>query len=191
MAFLPRSEMGRKALEWGGISLVAIVVGLVIGGALGGSPPDEGVELSAGSSSTTSTSSTVREVTPTTAGSAALSTSSTTTSTAPVTVAPPARAASAVKVKLYNGSSVGGAAVVAGNELKAVGYAVQAPGPSTGARAESSVWHKPGFEGEAAAVADALGASGSVVALLPDPSPVAGVGNADVVVVVGDDVAAS
>ncbi len=92
-------------------------------------------------------------------------------------------------MKLYNGSSVGGAAVVAGNELKAAGFVVQPPGPSTGARAASSVWHRPGFEAEAAAVADALSAPGSVVALLPEPPPVAGVGNADVIVVVGDDVA--
>lgn len=85
---------------------------------------------------------------------------------------------------------MGGAAVVAGNELKAAGFVVQPPGPSTGARAESSVWHRPGFEAEAASVADALAVSGSVVAPLPEPPPVTGVGNADVVVVVGDDAAA-
>lgn len=114
----------------------------------------------------------------------------TTTSTLPATTAPtvPLRAPKDVKVISANGTDVKGVARKATDQLKAAGYNVLAPTDSKRADA-SAVYFTPGFEREAQAVAAALGLAPTDVTALPTPSPVPDARGANIVVVVGPELA--
>lgn len=186
MRLSQRPDAGRKAVEAGAIATVAILVGFAIGGfpELGG--PSEPVRVAAGRASTPSTIGGLSSSTTATTAESSETTSppqeATTTTAAP-------RQPSEVEIRLYNGSTVGGAAVKTGNRLKAAGYVILPPGPSSGPRGATSVWYQPGFQAEAAAVAGVLSLAAESVSELSDPPPVAGIGTADVIVLVGNDVA--
>lgn len=160
------------------VVVVAVPVGIVIGGGLqlGGSGVDgEEVVAADDASSTTSTSAT--SATPT---SSSTTTSTTTTTTRPT---PPTRPPGEVRLQLANGSRTAGAAVTVGDRLKADGYRVVAPAPSPKEPvASTSITYRDGFAAEAAALAERLGVPG----LSPTPmaKPPA---NVDVVAVLGDD----
>lgn len=160
---------------------VAVPVGIVIGGGLDLGGRDEGVvragepEAAAADPSTT---------TSTTAAPTSTTVAPTTTTTAPLA---PSRSPGDVRVRFYNGSRTAGAAVTVGQRLRPMGYALLSPGPSPADPVPATVIaFRAGNAAEAAAVARALGSGVALTPMPPTPN-VTGIGNADVVVIVGDD----
>lgn len=103
------------------------------------------------------------------------------------TVAP--RAPSEVTVIVLNGTSVGGAAGKYSTAIGTVGYQMLAPTDAATKIPATQVFFAPGFEREAMAVALAAGAPATLTpAALPTPPP-GEVGTANVVVVIGTDLA--
>lgn len=114
---------------------------------------------------------------------------STTTSVAPTTlVTAPPRAPKDVKVLSANGTSVKGVARKITDQLKAAGYNVLAPTDTKRADA-SAVYYVDDFEREAQAVAQNLGLGATSVQALPTPPPLPDARGANVLVVVGAELA--
>ena len=113
-----------------------------------------------------------------------------TTSTTPVTTAVtiPLRPPAEVKVLAANGTTVKGVARKVTDQLKAGGWNVLAPTDSRPAAA-SAVYFTGDYQREAGAVAEALGLAATVVGPLPVPPPLTDARGANVVVVVGPDLA--
>lgn len=108
--------------------------------------------------------------------------------TTSTSTAPPARLPAEVKVIAVNGAGVNGAGAKATDALREAGFNVLAP--LTGTRgATTAVFHAAGFEREGAAVATALAVPTTAAQALGTPPPVADIRGADVVVVVGADLA--
>lgn len=101
----------------------------------------------------------------------------------------PVRSPAEVSVIVLNGTSVGGAAGKYSTALGSAGYQMLESGNATTKIPATQVFFTPGFEREAAAVAVAAGAPATVTpAALPTPAP-GEVGAANVVVVIGADLA--
>lgn len=113
----------------------------------------------------------------------------TTTTTQPVPTTVAVRPPREVKVLTANGTNVSGAAGKVSGGLRNLGYNVLAPTDAKSAEV-SSVYFTPGFEREAQAVAQALQLPPTAAKPLPKPAPVTDVRGANVLVVVGPDVAA-
>lgn len=162
------------------VVVVAVPVGIVIGGGLDLGGPDEAVVDAAtaptGPATTTTTSA------PTS-----------TSTTAPATTTTVAgRPASEVRVLFANGSRTAGAAVTVGRRLEPLGYVVLRPAPSPPEPlAATAIFHREGFAAEAAAVARDLGLAGLAPAPFPPVPEIAGAATADVVVIVADDAVAA
>ena len=92
------------------------------------------------------------------------------------------RAPEDVRVLVLNGSGIANAAGTKANELRGLGYAIAGTG-NTEARTGSGVACTSGFEKEADALAQTLGA-GYTVETYPDPPP-EGSENADCIVILG------
>lgn len=100
-------------------------------------------------------------------------------------VRPPAE----VSVIVLNGTSVAGVAGAYSEALGSAGYQMLEPGNATTKTAATLVYFAEGFEAEAVAVATAAGAP-DTIAPEPIPQPPPGdVGAANVVVVIGTDLA--
>ncbi len=112
------------------------------------------------------------------------STGSTAAPTTPTSVRPPNQ----VKVFVANAAGVQGAAGRAADTLKAAGY-VAVAGNSPTRVDTTTIYYTEGFQGEANAVAAALGAPPTSVQPMPTPPPVADIQGAQVLVVLGPDVA--
>jgi hypothetical protein len=101
----------------------------------------------------------------------------------------PAKAPAEVTVVVLNGTSVGGAAGKYSTALASAGYQLLPAGDAPTKIPVTQVYFTPGFEQEAAAVALAAGAPATITpAALPTPPP-GEVGAANVVVVLGTDLA--
>ena len=124
------------------------------------------------SSSTTAT---------TTHGTTATKGKSTTSTTTP----PPA----SVGVLVANGSNVAGAATKVATELKANGWNTLTAVDTTASVASSTVYYAPGYMASATSIATSLAVPTSAVQPLSTSVPVATVTGADVLVVVGPDIA--
>ncbi|HEX3840362.1 MAG TPA: LytR C-terminal domain-containing protein [Acidimicrobiales bacterium] len=132
---------------------------------------------------------------PTPAASAAAATTTTvagatTTSTShpgatTTTTTPPSR----VPVVVANGSNVSGAAGSISTQLQSAGWQVLPAENATSNVTASVVYYVAGFQPSAAAIARLLGVPTSGIQPLTSAAPVGAVGSADVVVVVGPDVA--
>lgn len=158
------------------VVLVAVPVGIVIGGGLDFGGPDEAV-VDAATASTTDSSTTT--------------TSSTSTTARPTTTTVAGRPPSEVRVLFANGSRTAGAAVTVGQRLEALGYDVLPPAPSPSDPLDATaVFHREGFAAEAAAVARDLGLAALAPAPFPPVPDIRGSGGADVVVIVADDAVA-
>ena len=120
---------------------------------------------------------------PDTGSSATAGKGSTTTAAPPVTAVPPAQLAVAVA----NASGVTGLAKTKAEELKAKGYANATFVSATAQTPLSQVFFVAGSEGDAKAVAAAMGFPPARVAPIPDPPPIANLKNNTVVVVIGLD----
>ena len=153
--------------------LVAVTLGFFIGGgpSLLGGGDTEVLSAVPADASTTTTTAVEADATTT-------STSSTSTST---TVA--SRAPTEVSVRVANGSTTPGQAVKVGDRLKADGYKVLAPGPSTPDPLDATtVQHAEGYAAEAATLASLLA--------LPPSAVIAATGNlgpANILLTVADD----
>ncbi len=108
--------------------------------------------------------------------------SSTTTTTAPP------RAPAEVKVLVANGSDVNGAAGAQTDALEALGYVAANPTNAEPVPA-TVVYYTVGYQAEAEALASAIGAPATSVTPLPTPAPVADMQLANILVVVGPDLA--
>lgn len=108
------------------------------------------------------------------------------TSTTTTTAAP--RPPSEVKVLVANGSDTDGAAGGATDALEALGYVTGTP--TNAERVQSTVvYHTTGFEAEAEALATAIGAPAGSVTEMPAVAPVDDLQLANVLVVLGPDLA--
>lgn len=100
-----------------------------------------------------------------------------------------ARAPAEVTVIVLNGTSVGGAAGKYSTAIGSAGYQMLEPGDAATKIPTTQVYFTPGYELEAAAVALAAGAPATVIPVaLPTPPP-GEVGTANVVLVIGADLA--
>jgi LytR cell envelope-related transcriptional attenuator len=153
-----------------GIALlaIAVVLGLILLNRVD-APADD--QLQAGDDDRT------EETTTTTAA------KSTTTTTA-------LRAPKDVKVLTANGTSVKGAGGRVKDKLLATGYNALAATDTTSPAQGSSVLYAAGYEREAAAVAQVLGLAPNTVQAMTATAPVADLKGANVLVVVGPDLAA-
>lgn len=183
-------DLGPAALKGGILVFVALAIGvaLLLQGtgtdldASSPSGPDESADDGNGSPATTDDDgANPDDTTDTTDG---------TTSTTGATARPPDE----VTVLVANASGITGAAGTAGSTLQAQGYLIAEPdnAPLT---TTTTVYYISGFEAEARAVATALGldpAAEGVVAEVPSPVPTndASMGAANVLVILGPDVAA-
>ena len=159
---------------------VLIAAGIVVGIAL--VSKSHTLELT----SSTTTSST----TPSAASSSSTTTNgqgSTTTSTSTPAAAKPARQ---VKVVVANGTTVSGAATRIGTELSTEGYTNETPVDTTSPQTASATYYAPGFESNAAAIATFLQLKKSPLPM-PGSLPVASTAGADVLVIIGPDLASS
>lgn len=109
------------------------------------------------------------------------------TSTTSTTAA--ARPPSEVKVLVANGSSVDGAAGAQTDELEALGYVTASPDNAQDRVSATVVYYTVGFRPEAEELADELGLAESSVAELPAVAPVDDMQLANVLVVLGPDLA--
>jgi hypothetical protein len=116
------------------------------------------------------------------------STTTTTTAAPPPTTAAP-RPPAQVKTLVANGTKTTGAGAKVSDTLRKAGYNVLAPTNTTTTAPSTAVLFVPGFAGEAGAVATALSLPQSTVMPLPASSPVTNAQAADVIVVVGPDLA--
>ena len=108
------------------------------------------------------------------------------TDAAQSTTLPAAPDPATVTVLVVNGSETAGLAASTSETLGGLGYTMAAPG-NVDPVSTSSVYFAEGSEPAAVAVAAALGLPASSVKPLPTPSPVADLGGAVVVVVLGPD----
>lgn len=149
---------------------VAVVIGIVLLNAVDNEPSRQ---VSAGGDVSTTTT----------------SPEATTTLPAPTsTVA--ARAPKDVKVLSANGTDVKGAARKVTDTLRAAGFNVLAPVDAGQSVTTSAVFFTSGFEREAEAVAGALGLGAEAVRAIPTPPPLPDTRGANVVVIVGPEIAA-
>lgn len=160
---------GMAAGRAAALLVLAVVLGIVV---INGAEDVPGQRLTAGGTATTRTS--VARTTTTVRRS--------TTTTTPV------RQPKDVKVLPANGTTVAGAAGKVRDMLKAAGYNVLAPGQAKKADA-SAVYYTATYDREARAVADVLALPPPSVQSLPEPAPVTDLRGANILVVVGPDLA--
>ena len=107
------------------------------------------------------------------------------TTTPSTTTTPPAK----VSVLVANGSNVSGAAGTTSTQLQAGGWKLLPPVNASSNVTASVVYYVAGYQPSAVVIAKSLGLTTTAVQPLTSSAPVGAVGSADVVVVVGPDVA--
>jgi hypothetical protein len=117
-----------------------------------------------------------------------------TPATVPGTTTIPARANRDVKVLVVNGTTTAGAAARVAQPLRTAGYnvlAVRDASPAVKRSTRSSVvyYASKDYEREAKALQQALGLPPTPVQMVPTPPPVADTSGANVIIVVGPDLA--
>jgi len=98
------------------------------------------------------------------------------------------RPPSEVKVLVANGSSVNGAAGTATDALEALGYVTGTPA-NTEAVTATVIYFTEGYEAEAEALAEAIGAPATAVTAMPPVAPVDDLQLANLLVIIGPDLA--
>lgn len=157
---------GSAALRGAGLLAIAVILGIVLLNSADGGDFDA---VSAGGKTTQT------EVTTTLAPA---------TTTTTVALRPPAE----VKVLAANGTNTKGLAGKYKDKLRAAGYNALAPTDTTTKPvAKSAVYFAPGYQGEAGAVAAAVGLPASAVQPMPAKPPVLNLQSANILVVVGGD----
>lgn len=121
----------------------------------------------------------------------AVTTTTTTAPTASTTTTLATHAPATVRVLVANGTSTKGAAGKLATKLNADGYDTLAPTDTTSAANASAVYYAAGYQGDADAVASAAGLTSSAVQALSSATVPVTVGSAEVVIIIGPDIAAS
>jgi hypothetical protein len=160
-----RSASG-AALRGAGLLVVAVILGILLLRSSGGDPYSRALR-------TTSPG-----------GFSVVTTAPTAT-----TVTTPIRSAPDIKVLPANGTTASGAANATGSRLKSANYNVLAATNTTKGATTSSVQYAPGYEREARVVAQILGLPDSAVQAISNPPPVADTRDANIIVIVGPDMA--
>jgi hypothetical protein len=111
--------------------------------------------------------------------------------TNPTPTTSPLRSPPDVKVLVANGVGVAGAASKVASRLQPIGYQLAKPGNTMNKETVSSVQYAAGYQAEALALATSLGLPSSAVQALPTPAPVQDMQASSIVVVVGNDLAAT
>lgn len=101
----------------------------------------------------------------------------------------PARTPAEVKVLVANGVGVAGAATRVSGRLSPVGYQLLKPSNTVATQTASAIYFAPGYQAEAEGVGTTLGIPASGVMALPTQPVVGDLQAANVVVVVGNDLA--
>lgn len=96
-----------------------------------------------------------------------------------------------VKVLVANASTTSGVAAKVTSRLQPVGYNLLRPGNTANRATTSSVAYQPGYQNEAQSVATSLSIPTSAVVAMPTPAPVTDLQGANVLVIVGMDLAAT
>lgn len=119
-------------------------------------------------------------------------TSTTTTTTVPATTTTVATVhpSTSVKVLVANASNTNGVATYYTGTLSSAGWGTLSPTNASARLTTSAVYYATGQQGAADAVASALGVAAAQVQPLGSQTPVPGTTGADVVVAVGNDLAA-
>jgi hypothetical protein len=112
------------------------------------------------------------------------------TPTVPTTTIAPPRPPSAVKVLVANASGVRGLAGLTATKLHTAGYNPLAVVNATKQVTTTIVYYQPGYEQEAAALAQVLGLPATAVQPMATPPPVTNLSTANILVVAGPDLAA-
>jgi hypothetical protein len=159
---------GGAALRGAGLLAVAVILGIILLRSGGGDPY----------------ASAVRSIAPQTP-------EATTRPPTATTLTVPVRQPGQIKVLPANGTNTAGAGLLVFNRLKQAGYNVLAATNTTnqGSATASSVFYNPDFEREARVVGQLLGLPDTDVQAMPTPPPVSDTRGADIVVVVGPDLA--
>jgi len=169
-------QAGRAAL----LIAVAIVIGLLL---LRHSPASgAGTPISVGGTTTSTLSQTSSSVSGG-GGPGTTARQQTTTSTAPQ------RAPQDIKVLVANGTSTPGLAGKVSNIVHAKGYNTLASTNSTQKPAASIVFFQPSYGNDAASLAAKLGLPAGAVQAMAQPPPVSNLNNANILIVVGPDLA--
>jgi len=136
--------------------------------------------------STTTSATGPASTTPTTSGSAA---PTTTTPASHVTTTTGAHPPSTVPVLVANASAVTGAAATVTNQLQVGGWAMKPPVNASARVPASHVYYVAGQEQAATQIAKSLHLPASAVVPYTTAAPITSIGTAEVVVVVGPDLA--
>ncbi len=118
------------------------------------------------------------------------STTAPTAATSPTTASSGAQPSATVKVLVANASQTNGIATYFSGKLAAAGWGTLTPVTATTAETTSTIYYATGRQQDALAVAAALGLPSSSVKPIAGVVPVAGITQADIVVVAGNDLAA-
>jgi hypothetical protein len=156
---------GGAAARGAGLLLVAVVLGILLLRSGGGDPYGRSVRTAASPSPVVTSLPTA------------------------TTVTVPVRSPADVKTLPVNGTTTANAAAATGAKLKAAGYNVLAATNTTKAATASNVFYEAGYEREARVVAQLLGLPDSAVQPMPTPPPVPDTRGANLIVVVGPDLA--
>lgn len=113
---------------------------------------------------------------------------SNTTNAPPVT---PTRAPGDVKILVANGVAIQGVASKVSGKVKQMGYQMLTPGNTVKTETASAVQYASGYQTEAQAVATSLSIPASNVIPFATPAAVQELGDANVLVIVGSELAAS
>lgn len=170
-------QAGRAAL----LIAVAVVIGLLL---LRHTPGGgSGTPISVGTNDTTSTLPQTTNTSVSVGGPGTTARSQATTSTAPQ------RAPQDIKVLVANGTSTPGLAGKISNIVHAKGYNTLASTNSTQKPAASIIYFQPSYSTDAAALAAKLSLPPTAVQATPQPPPVSNLNNANILIVVGPDLA--
>jgi hypothetical protein len=168
-------QAGRAALLIG----AAVLVGALL---LRHSPSATPIRVGGTATTTTSPSQTSSSVGGATGPGTSVK-SSNTTGTAAL------RAPQDIKVLVANGTSTPGLASKISDRVKGFGYNPLASTNSSQKPASTIVYFQPSYSNDAAALAGRLGVAANAVQAIPQPPPVANLNNANILIVVGPDLA--
>jgi hypothetical protein len=143
-----------------------------------------------GASAASSTATTAKAKTKTTTTRPNTGTSAVTPTATTTTLAPP-RPASAVKVLVANASGIRGLAGVTATKLHTAGYNTLAVVNATKQVTATIIYYQPGYQQEAAALAQDLGLPPTAVQPMATPPPVTNLSTANILVVAGPDLGGS
>jgi len=115
--------------------------------------------------------------------------SQTNTATQTQTTTPVSRTPSDIKLLVANGVGVNGVAAKIAGRLQPFGYQMLKSGNTTAKMTTSQVQYAEGYLTDAQAVATALGLSSSAVVAMPNPASISDLQGANIVVIVGNELA--